>query len=277
LQDWKGLSALGVSFHPANRQNKDLIIASIPWNPATSNSRPQECLVDPVPHKNVSPEWVYQITEATQTTASAREFRKSSPAGRIQATNAQNISIPLRDMSLSDGHGAMLRPTKDLLLPGKKTPIYWIFETGFISDLPWDLEDWHWQKTQNMGDAPFFSYFAKRGYQNARKIQHTPNITSFIQHLNLRNSTVVQIIARMWHNARLCKVGALTWLTFNNGLPMGTWLQTMGIQAPCKGYEQGLLESAQHCLMDCLPTQLVWKAFLRVWEEWEAPNRLVIT
>ncbi len=30
LQDWKGLSALGVSFHPANKQNKDFIIASIP-------------------------------------------------------------------------------------------------------------------------------------------------------------------------------------------------------------------------------------------------------
>jgi hypothetical protein len=41
LQDWKGLTTLGVSFHPANRQNKDLIIASLPWNPTTSNSRPQ--------------------------------------------------------------------------------------------------------------------------------------------------------------------------------------------------------------------------------------------
>jgi hypothetical protein len=29
--------------------------------------------------------------------------------------------------------------------------------------------------------------------------------------------------------------------------------------------------------MDCLPAQLAWKAFLRVWEEWEAPNRLAIT
>jgi hypothetical protein len=29
--------------------------------------------------------------------------------------------------------------------------------------------------------------------------------------------------------------------------------------------------------MDCPPTHLVWKAFLRVWEEWEAPCRLTIT
>jgi hypothetical protein len=45
-----------------------------------------------------------------------------------------------------DGHGVTLRPAKDLLLPGKKPPIYWIFEIGFIFDLLWDPEDWHWQK-----------------------------------------------------------------------------------------------------------------------------------
>jgi hypothetical protein len=27
---WKGLSVLGVSFHPSNKKNRDLIIASIP-------------------------------------------------------------------------------------------------------------------------------------------------------------------------------------------------------------------------------------------------------
>jgi len=29
-KEWKGLSAIGVSFHPINRWNRDLIIASIP-------------------------------------------------------------------------------------------------------------------------------------------------------------------------------------------------------------------------------------------------------
>jgi hypothetical protein len=78
-------------------QNKDLIISSIPWNPTISNSKPQvgDWVSKREVHRNVSPEWVYQIMEATQTMASAREFRKSSPAGRIQATSTQNISIPL--------------------------------------------------------------------------------------------------------------------------------------------------------------------------------------
>jgi len=37
---WKNLSALGMSFHASNRLNRDLIVASIPWDPATSNSKP---------------------------------------------------------------------------------------------------------------------------------------------------------------------------------------------------------------------------------------------
>jgi hypothetical protein len=80
-----------------------------------------------------------------------------------------------------------------------------------------------------MGDAPFFGYSAKKGYQNARGVHHTPNILSFVQHLNLHNSTVTQVIARMWHNSCPHKVGTLIWLTLNRGLPVGTWLQTMGI------------------------------------------------
>jgi hypothetical protein len=37
---WKNLSALGMSSHANNRLNRDLIIASIPWDPATSNNKP---------------------------------------------------------------------------------------------------------------------------------------------------------------------------------------------------------------------------------------------
>ncbi len=61
---------------------------------------------------------------------------------------------------------------------------------------------------------------------------HTPNMLAFIQRLNLRNSTTSQVIVRIWHKARPRKVGTLIWLTFNQGLPVGTWLQLMGIPPP---------------------------------------------
>jgi hypothetical protein len=78
-------------------------------------------------------------------------------------------------------HGVTLRIAKDLPTPGKKPHILWIFESGFIADLQWDPGDWHWQEAHGMGDAPFFGYSAKRVYRNAKRIQHTPSITTFIQ------------------------------------------------------------------------------------------------
>jgi hypothetical protein len=128
-----------------------------------------------------------------------------------------------------------------------------------------------------MGVAPFFGYSSKRGYQNTRKPHPLPEIINFIQGLSLRNSTTTQVVARIWHNAHPRKVGALIWLTLNKGLPVGTWLQTMGLLSTCKGCDQGLPESAQHCLLDCPPAQNAWKAFRSTWEVWEAPNRISIT
>jgi hypothetical protein len=54
-------------------------------------------------------------------------------------------------------------------------------------------------------------------------------MVAFIQDLNLRNTSSAQMIARLWHNACPRKVGTFIWLTLNQGLPVGTWLQLMGI------------------------------------------------
>jgi hypothetical protein len=130
-KDWKGLSTLGVSFHAVNRLNRSLIIANIPWDPATFSDKPK--VGDWVGRKEAgrtaSPEWVYQITDITHTTANAKEFKKSSNAGRIQATSLQNTITPLEGYTpvrvlAQDDHGATLRLAKDILPLGKKPPIY---------------------------------------------------------------------------------------------------------------------------------------------------------
>jgi len=149
---WKNLSALRMSSHASNKLNRDLIVASIPWDPATSNSKP--LVGDWVSKKEADQtaplEWVYQITNTNLTTASAKEFRRSSSTSRVQATSSHCTIIPLEGYKpvrvlTQDGHGVALMLAKDLLQPSKKPPIYWIFESGFISDLPWDPGDWHWQ------------------------------------------------------------------------------------------------------------------------------------
>jgi hypothetical protein len=59
----------------------------------------------------------------------------------------------------------------------------------------------------------------------------------FINNLSLTNSITLQVVARIWHNARPRKVGTLIWLTLNQGLPIGTWLQVMGDALPSHGGE----------------------------------------
>jgi hypothetical protein len=100
----------------------------------------------------------------------------------------------------------------------------------------------------------------------------SPGIITFINNLNLKNSSISQVVARIWHNSRPRKVGTLIWLTFNQGLPTRTWLQVMGISPTCTTCNSGAPESPQHCLLDCPPAQRAWGAFKRVWEEWKAPE-----
>jgi hypothetical protein len=79
-------------------------------------------------------------------TASAKELKKISSAGRIQATSPHDVTIsfegykPVRVLT-QEGYGATLKLAKDVPPPGKKSPIYWIFESGFISELEWDPGD----------------------------------------------------------------------------------------------------------------------------------------
>jgi hypothetical protein len=86
--------------------------------------------------------------------------------------------------------------------PGKKVLIYWIYDIGFIQNLPWDPGEWHWLSNPPLGDAPFFGYSAKRGYTNIRKSMQTLNMAIFLNNLNLRNTSTVQLTSRIWHNAR---------------------------------------------------------------------------
>jgi len=128
---WKNLSALGMNSHASNKLNRDLIVASTPWNPATSNSKP--LIGDWVSKKEADQtapsEWVYQIIDTNLTTANAKEFRKSSSAGRVQATSSHCTTIPFEGYKpvkvlAQGGHGTTLKLVKDLLPPGKKPPIY---------------------------------------------------------------------------------------------------------------------------------------------------------
>jgi hypothetical protein len=272
-KEWKSLTEMKMGHHPSNRSSLVRITTSIPWRPNELNNRIQigDWINKPDPSLCTSPDWIYYMLEPHRSTAKAIEFKKITPSGLIQATTHTVIMLstkgyqPVRILS-QDQHGSTLKVARDAPTPGKSLLIYWIFETGFIQELPWDPGEWHWQATPPLGDSPFFGYIAKRGYMNAQKPKHTPNMHTFIQGLNLRNSTTPQVIARIWHNSRPRKVGTLIWITLNQGLPVGTWLQHMGIPPHCKIYDCNKEESPQHCLLECPRALEAWEAYKRIWK-----------
>jgi hypothetical protein len=98
----------------------------------------------------------------------------------------------------------------------------------------------------------------------------TLSITIFLNNLNLRNTSTTQLTAEIWHNACPRKVGMFIWQILNRGLPVGSWLQTMGLPSLCKVCDDNNEESPQHSLLECPMAQ-------RIWTKWQTPHDLEIT
>jgi hypothetical protein len=91
---------------------------------------------------------VYLVLELTRDKVSVLEFKKSTLNSRIQVTTHQALTISTVDYRTirvlsQEKPGATLKVARDLPTPSKNPPLYWIFETGFIQDLPWDPGEWH--------------------------------------------------------------------------------------------------------------------------------------
>jgi hypothetical protein len=163
-----------LTYHATNKNNREIIIASIPWNPATYTNRFQagDWISRRNFRNNTTLEWIYHVTGVTPNTVQANEFQRVIPTGFIRAMNSQVITLspegyhPIRVL-LQERHGAPYIVAKEF--PSlTKLPILWIFESGFIDGLPWDPREWHWQASSQMGDSPFFG-FRKMGLPKCKE------------------------------------------------------------------------------------------------------------
>ncbi len=136
-----------LSCHQHN--NMEIIIANIPWNPATYTNCFQtgDWISKRVSGYNTALAWVYHVTGVTPNMVQVVEFQRVTPTGFIRAANSQMITFSLEGYHPSrvlsqERHRALLRVTKEL--PSlTKPPLLWIFESGFIDGLPWDPGEWH--------------------------------------------------------------------------------------------------------------------------------------
>jgi hypothetical protein len=131
-----------MTYHATNKNNKEIIIASMPRNPATYTNyfQVRDWIRKIVFKNNTVLAWVYHVTGVTPNTVQAIEFQKVTPTSLIKTTKSQVINLslesyhPIRVLS-QERHGAPLRIAREF--PSfTKPPLLWIFESGFIDGLP---------------------------------------------------------------------------------------------------------------------------------------------
>jgi hypothetical protein len=151
-REWKGLATLGMRQHPSNKNARELIVNSIPWRPNEHDCliREGDWIRKSSPGSSNMLDWVYMVLECTSATAKAIEFKKVTPSGRLQVTTNHPLTISTSNYHtvrvLSQEYlGAAFKVAREPPVPGKKPHLYWIHDTGFIQDLPWDLGEWHWR------------------------------------------------------------------------------------------------------------------------------------
>ncbi len=100
----------------------------------------------------------------------ALEFRKTYASGQLWAMSYQIHSLLHHNLSSvrvlsQERHGASLKVARDPPSVNQKNTTFWIFESGFIKNLPWDPREWHWKEIYPLGDVPFFGYTCQKGLQ----------------------------------------------------------------------------------------------------------------
>jgi hypothetical protein len=78
---WKSLQALRLTYHATNRNNREIIIESIPWNRATYTNRFQagDWISKRNSGNNTTLEWIYHVTGVTPTRCKPMNSRGLPP------------------------------------------------------------------------------------------------------------------------------------------------------------------------------------------------------
>jgi len=92
---WKSFTGLGMSYHPSNRECRELITNSIPWRPDEHEDHTQigNWIANPTPPIGCPLDWVYLVLAKDGETATVLEFQRITPSGRIQLTTNQALRI----------------------------------------------------------------------------------------------------------------------------------------------------------------------------------------
>jgi hypothetical protein len=131
-----------MTYHATNKNNREIIIANIPWNLASYTNRFQagDWINKRNSRNNTTLKWIYHVTGVTPNMVQAIEFQRVTPTGLIRAANSQVITLSLEGyhpikVLFQERHEAPYKVARGL--PSlTKLPLLWIFKSGFIDGLP---------------------------------------------------------------------------------------------------------------------------------------------
>jgi hypothetical protein len=94
-REWKSLFAFRMNFHASNIISKEIIIASITWNPTEYPNQAQvkDWIYNKSSSSNTPLDLVYHVTQTAHNTVKAMEFQRISHSGIIKATSSQEITL----------------------------------------------------------------------------------------------------------------------------------------------------------------------------------------
>jgi hypothetical protein len=116
----------------------ETITTSIPWHPNEHEGliRTSDWLANTSPRASNPLEWVCLVLEPTSETASVLEFQRITNEDRIQVTKILTTKLRRVRVLSQERPVATLKIAREPPAQGKAPLIYWIFDKGFIRDLP---------------------------------------------------------------------------------------------------------------------------------------------
>jgi hypothetical protein len=110
-----------MTYHATNMNNREIIIASIPWNLTTYINRFQagDWISKRNSENNTTLKWIYHVTMVTPNMMQAIEFQRVTPIGLIRVANSQVITLSLEGyhpirVLFQKRHGAPYKVAREL-------------------------------------------------------------------------------------------------------------------------------------------------------------------
>ena len=267
--DWKDLRE---QLPPKERHTgaavSQWIISRIPWNPRRPLPPAQGTWLSS--NQPERPSTAYHIIENKENPGLLQALVFSIPTSRNRLTQQgeKPIAVPDRNLNfirvvqwskLKKGFMS-INPKK----PVPDTDTVWLYEDGYVTDLPWDPGEWHWRKIGHLQESPFYAYSARRGYvQGIQCLKKRTTADSSLQEQGFHEIERKQIFSFLWHKTRPKNLNTFLWLSMSKGLATGDWLEKTNMPGVenCQACSCDVQETPEHCFYDCNSARKVWASF----------------